>query len=131
MRKFKIAIWVIIFGLLLLFMFQNQEYFQSKANLKINLMLVEPYHFPELTNAVIFLGCFVLGLLVAFFFGFVDKFKNKKVVKQLNSAINENKETIEKLEGELKSMKPVPAQPAAVEEPAEEAPPVTEETKSA
>ena len=51
MRKFKIAIWVIIFGLLLLFMFQNQEYFQNKANLKINLMVVEPYHFPEFTNA--------------------------------------------------------------------------------
>lgn len=112
MRKFKIAIWVIIFGLLILFMFQNQEYFQNKANLKINLMVVDAYQFPEVTNAVIFLACFVLGMLVAFFFGFVDKFKNKKVVKQLTGAISSNKETITKLESELDDIKQTQTKPS-------------------
>ena len=109
MRKFKIAVWVIIIGLLLLFMFQNQEYFQTTNDFKINFIFVD-YQFPGISNAIVFLACFVLGLLVAFIFGLIDRFKNKKTVKQLNTTIHSNQETITKLADELESVKHKPVE---------------------
>jgi uncharacterized integral membrane protein len=86
MNKVKTVFWVIIFGLIMLVFFQNQEFFMAKQSIKLNL-LFKIFQSPEVPNAVLFLAFFLAGLLIAYFFGLAERFKLKKTIKNLNTKI--------------------------------------------
>ena len=55
MKKAKIVFWVILVCFLGLIFFSNKEYFLAKQALNLKLPFLEPYHSPEMANAIFFL----------------------------------------------------------------------------
>ena len=57
MRKFKIGFWAVIFGLMGIVIFQNQDFFMAKQSLRIDLIF-RNYETPELHRTILFAGIF-------------------------------------------------------------------------
>ena len=109
-KRVKIGIWVIIIGLLVLLVHQNQDFFLARQSLGLNLYF-KSFAFAEAANLFLFLICFLAGLLLAAYFIFFDRFKLKKTNKTLNTTINTHLEKISSLEKELETLKPTESKP--------------------
>ena len=117
MKKATLIIWVIIFGFIALVIFQNQTFFMTKQSLRLNLGVVNEYHTPELPIAVAFIFFFFSGLVIAYLFSILTRFKAKRTAKKLNAAITYHEGEVAELKRELDTLKG-PETPAA--EPAAE-----------
>jgi len=105
MKKATLIIWVIIFGFIALFIFQNQNVFLAKKN-AFNLNLgIKNYTIPELNNAVLVLVFFCSGLLIAYLFSFSARFKAKRTIKKLNTTIASHMNEMTELKGEISTLK--------------------------
>ena len=116
MKKAKIAFWVILVAFVFLLAYQNWNFFMSTHGLRVN-FLVKEYHTPELQNIVLFLIFFFAGLLIAYFFSLLDRFKSKKIIKNLTALLEENEKTTAALKSEIDSLKnarPVNAAPEEI-----------------
>ena len=109
-KRVKIGIWVIIIGLLVLLVHQNQDFFLARQSLGLNLYF-KTFALPEAANLFLFLICFLAGLLFAAYFIFFDRFKLKKTNKTLNTTINAHLEKISSLEKEIETLKPTESKP--------------------
>ena len=105
MKKFKIALGVIIVGFFAIIFFSNKDYFMAKQGLKIDLLVGEPYHLKDLPNAFYFLIFFLIGFLIAYFTSLFDRFKSKKKIKTLNTAATDQLKEISALKKEMESLK--------------------------
>jgi len=105
MKKFKIALGVIIVGFFVIIFFSNKDYFMAKQGLKIDLLVGEPYHLKDLPNAFYFLIFFLIGFLIAYFTSLFDRFKSKKKIKTLNTAATDQLKEISALKKEMESLK--------------------------
>ena len=113
MKKAKIAFWVILVCFLALIFFSNKEYLLLKHALNLKLPFLEPYHTPELANAIFFLVFFLTGFLIAYFYSLYDRFKCKKTIKELNAAAATQLEELSSLKREVASLKGEPADTSA------------------
>lgn len=104
MNKTKMIFWLIILGIIAILFFQNQNFFLTPQNLRINL-LFKTFQTPELPSFLFFLAFFLLGFLIVYFSGLYTKYKQNQTIKGLNSKINSQQEAILKLEAENKSLK--------------------------
>ena len=104
MRKFKIGFWAIIFGLIGIVIFQNQDFFMAKQSLGIDLIFTK-YETPELHRTILFAGIFLIGFIISYIFILIDRLKFKKVVKSLGAIIDSQNENITSLINELESLK--------------------------
>ena len=107
MKKATLVIWVIIFGFIALVIFQNQTFFLAKNSLNLSLGVWAPYHSPELPNAVIILFFFFLGLIIAYLFSFSARFKARRTIKKLNTAITTQNNELSELKREMNTLKGV------------------------
>ena len=105
MKKATLIIWVIIFGFIALVIFQNQTFFMTKHSLRLNLGVVNEYHTPEMPIAVVFIFFFFSGLVIAYLFGFLTRFKAKRTAKKLNAAITSHEGEVAELKRELNTLK--------------------------
>ncbi|MBW1747100.1 MAG: LapA family protein [Deltaproteobacteria bacterium] len=105
MKKFKIALGVIIVGFFAIIFFSNKDYFMAKQGLKIDLLVGDPYHLKDLPNAFYFLIFFLVGFLIAYFTSLFDRFKSKKKIKTLNTAATDQLKEISALKKEMESLK--------------------------
>ena len=121
MKKVKIIFWVVLIVFLGLIFFSNKDYFLTKQALSLKLPLLEPYHTPDMANAVFFLVFFLFGFLIAYFFSLYDRFKCKKTIKVLEAETAAQRKDISLLKGEVESLKgESPDSSAAPEAPTEE-----------
>ncbi|MBU4315877.1 MAG: DUF1049 domain-containing protein [Proteobacteria bacterium] len=104
MSKLKIVFWSLIAGFFGLVIAQNQSYFMARQTLDVNLYFGR-YSIPELPNLLFLLVFFLIGFLMAYFFGLYDKFKHNKALKNLNQQLTSRAETIARLETENDSLK--------------------------
>ena len=111
MKNIKIALWVIIVGFIIMFLFQNQDVITAKQSFKLDLMVSEAYHTPELPNGFIYAFCFLIGFCIAFVAGLTDRFKYKKNTKDLQTANNSQLEEITVLKSRLELLQGVSSQP--------------------
>ena len=102
MKKIKLVLWILIVLFIGLVFFQNQEFFLEKKGISINLFIGEP-HPIALPIIVWFLIMLIVGLLVSYFYGLAERFKLKKVIKELKAKIDTQIETISQLRSELES----------------------------
>jgi cell division protein FtsL len=109
MKKVKIGFWLLVLAFLLLFGYQNKAFFLQKHIFDLNLWVSAPYQTPEIHNAVLFAVCFLAGLVIAYLSGLLERFKSNKTIKQLTSAINEQKTQAEQLRTEIEALKNVSA----------------------
>jgi len=105
MKKATLILWVIIFGFIALFIFQNQDFFlaQKASNLNLNLG-VKQYQIPELNNAVLVMVFFCCGLIIAYLFSFSARFKSKRTIKKLNTTIASHMNEMTELQGEINTL---------------------------
>lgn len=104
MRKFKIGFWAVIFGLMGIVIFQNQDFFMAKQSLRIDLILTT-YETPELHRAILFAGIFLAGFIISYIFTLIDRLRFRKAVKSLGSEIDSQNKNITSLINELEALK--------------------------
>lgn len=113
MKKFKIALWIILLGMICLIGYQNQNYFLEKHSLMVNFFIGGIHNSPEWPNVVWFLACFAIGLLIAYFFSLMERFRSNKTIKDYKAKTDSLLDMISQLRQELESRKsPAPAAPA-------------------
>jgi outer membrane murein-binding lipoprotein Lpp len=105
MKKVKIGLWLLLIAFLLLAGFQNKAFFLQKHSFDLNLWVTAPYQSAEIYNAVLFGGCFLAGLVIAYISGLFDRFKANKTIKQLTNTINDQKTQTEQLKTEIEALK--------------------------
>ena len=104
MKKGTMVIWLIIFGIIALVIFQNQAFFLAKTKFVLNLG-VQKYSIPPLYNAVVLLLFFFFGLSIAFLFSVSARFKAKRTVKKLNTTIAGHINEVTELKNEINKLK--------------------------
>jgi uncharacterized integral membrane protein len=105
MKKATLIIWAIIFGVIALLIFQNQDFFMATKALRINLGILEEYHTPEMPAAILFLLFFLIGVLIAYLFSLSARFKARRMIKKLNASNASLKSDNEELRRENNSLK--------------------------
>jgi len=104
MKKATLLVWVIIFGFIALFIFQNQDFFLAKKAFNLNLG-VKQFQIPELNSAVLVLVFFCTGLIIAYLFSFSARFKSKRTIKRLNLTIASHINELAELKSEINTLK--------------------------
>jgi len=117
MRKAKLIVWLLILGLLAIVIFQNEDHFLNTAqSLRLNLKVLPEYVSPSLPLAVFHLLFFIFGLLVAFAFSSLNRFRLRRAFKRLNATIQAQESEIHSLKTEAARLRgepfPVPGGPA-------------------
>ena len=105
MKKATLIIWVLIFGVIALLIFQNQAFFLSNQSLQVNLGVTDPYHTPELPIAILVLLFFLTGVVIAYLFNLSARFKARRTVKKLNTTIASHTAEVADLRREIDSLK--------------------------
>jgi len=100
MKKSKVAFWLILIVFLGLLGYQNYDFFMSQNGLRINLLFVQ-YDTPQVQNAILFLIFFFTGLLISYFVMLFERFKSKRIIKTLNTALDMNQKQLEELKKEI------------------------------
>ncbi len=108
MKKVTLILWVIIFGFIALFIFQNQTFFLTQNAFNLNLG-IRDYPIPELHNAVLVLVFFCSGLIIAYLFNISARFKAKRRIKKLNLSITSQLNEMAELRSEINVLKGVEA----------------------
>ena len=103
MTNFKIGFWAVIFGLMGIVIFQNQDFFMVKQSLSIDLIF-KKYEIPELFRAILFVAVFLTGFIISYIFTLIDRLRFRKVVKSLGATIDSQNENITSLINELESL---------------------------
>jgi len=115
MKKLKIVVWLLIFGVLALVIFQNEEHFlNTQQSLRLNLWRLADYQSPSLPLAVYHMLFFIFGLVVAYGFSAAARFKLRRTVKRLTAAVAGREKEILSLKTELAQLKGEPL-PGTVE----------------
>jgi len=104
MKKATLIIWVIIFGFIALFIFQNQDFFLAQNSHSLNLG-IKHYSVPGLYNAILVLVFFFAGLIIAYLFSLSARFKAKRTIKKLNTTIASHLNEIAELKDEINKLK--------------------------
>jgi len=113
MKKATLIIWVLIFGVIALLIFQNQTFFLNNQSLQVNLGVTDPYHTPELPIAIMVLLFFLTGVLIAYLFSLSARFKARRTIKKLNTTIASHNAEVAGLRREIDSLKGIETPEAA------------------
>ena len=105
MKKAKIAFWLILIGFMVLLSYQNWDFFMSEHRLRVNLFVIDEFSTPELQNVILFLIFFFAGFLISYFITLFERFKSKKIIKTLNTALDMNQKQLEELKKEVHLLK--------------------------
>ena len=105
MKKATLILWVIIFGVIALLIFQNQAFFLSNQSLRVNLGVTEAYHTPELPIAILVLLFFLTGIVIAYLFSLSARLKARRTIKKLNTTIASHNAEVAGLRREIDSLK--------------------------
>ncbi len=114
MKKAKVLLWLIIIGFIGLVIYQNNAFFMTKHSFGIDLMVFN-YRSPEIYSAILFLLFFILGLLIAYFFGLFERFKANKTIKALTATNSSLEKMLGSLKNDLASIKTGQTQEIKVE----------------
>jgi hypothetical protein len=108
MKKAKLIIWLLVLGFMGLVIFQNEDYFLNPQSLRLNLGVFPEYHSPNLPMVFFYLVFFLYGLLVAYGFGLLERFRNRKAIKRLTIADAQREKAMAELNTELARIKGEP-----------------------
>jgi uncharacterized integral membrane protein len=105
MKKTKLIFWILILGAIALLVFQNEGYFmETQQVLRLNLKVVPEYQSPNLPLVAYHLLFFVFGLIVAYLFNIVDRWRRRKTISRLTAEIAAQRQETENLRSELSQL---------------------------
>ena len=100
MKAVKLVIFLLVCAFLVIVVIQNQSVFMDTMALEVDI-IVWNYETQPIHLSLYFLGFFLIGLLVSYFYGLGERFKAKRIIaSQL--------ETIRKSEEEMRGLKSQP-----------------------
>jgi uncharacterized integral membrane protein len=109
MNKVKAAVWLVVLGLLVLVIFQNEDYFlNTQQDLRLNLHFISEYRSPSLPPAVFHLLFFIVGVVVAYAMSGVGRFQLRQTLKRLRTAAAAQEKELLALKTELARFKGEP-----------------------
>ncbi len=117
MRKVKIIIFIVVIAIAILFVTQNQPYFQERHRFAFDPFVLEPILMPELPNLVYFGICLGVGVLLTWLATMIGRFRMKKELKALRLRSTSQQTTIDTLNRELAEAKAMPASVATHAQP--------------
>ncbi len=114
MKKIKLILLLFLLAFIGLVGYENKGYFLTRQALDIDFYFAL-YQTPAIFNALYFIGCFVIGFLIAYFMSLATRFRSGKIIKELNTTLATHVEMIASLKNELDALKGTAAksQPAA------------------
>lgn len=104
MRIVKVIFWGLMISAIALIISSNIEFFSSFQKFKIKFWFLWHYESPEIWNGIIFVGFFVAGFLFCYIIDFIELFKAKRAVKNLNRECDKHVEEIGVLKNKLESL---------------------------
>lgn len=106
MKKIKMVLWLIVFGLIALVAYQNSAYFTYQQALSVELPIIaKHYQTPSLPNIVFLLLFFGVGVLACFFLGLPGRMRTKRELRSLKMTVNSQMDIIAALKKELELVK--------------------------
>lgn len=106
MRKGKLVLWLLILGAIGLVVFQNEAYFmETQQVLRLNLKAIPEYQSPSLPLVAFHLLFFIFGLVVAYLFGALDRWRRRKAITRLTAENSVQRQEMEALRSELARLK--------------------------
>ncbi|HID72785.1 TPA: LapA family protein [Candidatus Micrarchaeota archaeon] len=82
----------------------NKPFFVEKQAYTLNLLFKE-YDLGEITNWMLFISCFVVGIVISYLFSYPVRMKLRREIKRLNATANSHLEMIASLKKELEGFK--------------------------
>jgi uncharacterized integral membrane protein len=102
-KKGKIIFWVVFIIIALIIFFQNRDFFLTqKGELSVTLYVYD-YSTSEYPIAIYVIASFLIGFLIAFFFGLIEKYRTKKTIKELNAKLEQRDDLMDSLRNEVDS----------------------------
>ena len=106
MRKMKLVLWLLILCAMVLVVYQNEGYFmETQQVLRLNLKAIPEYRSPNLPLVAFHLLFFVFGLIVAYLFGALDRWRRRKTIKRLTAENSAQRQEMENLRSEVARLK--------------------------
>ncbi len=106
MKKTKLFFWLLILCAIALLVFQNEGYFmETQQVLRLNLKVFPEYQSPNLPLVAYHLLFFGFGLIVAYLFNTVDRWRRRKAISRLTAEIAAQRQEMETLRSELAQLK--------------------------
>ena len=99
MKKVKIVFGLLVLGLVALFAYQNRGFLLQRHDIGMNVGFTD-YHLDQ-SMAIYLLAVFFAGLLLTFFLSLGQKFKSKKIIRNLNNELETEKKRVQELEFRL------------------------------
>lgn len=101
MKKFKIVLLILVAVAVAVLVIGNFPFFSTKTSLQLNLLNRFVYTFPAIFNGLYFLGCFLVGMLLAFFMTLMYRFRKDKEIKLLKEKVTSQLDRIASLKKEV------------------------------
>lgn len=105
MKNLKMVLSVLIIILIGLVIYQNKDFFLQKPDLSLNLFFINWENNGKLNNAIIFAGCFLLGILISYFFSLSGRFRANKTIKNLSTTVDSQVQKISELTRQNEALK--------------------------
>jgi uncharacterized integral membrane protein len=105
-KKGKIVFWIIFIVLVLILYLQNQGFFMHKDKLSLDLFFFD-FSTSPLPIIVFVASFFFIGLIIAFFFGLIEKYRAKKVIQDLNRKLDEQNKMLTTQKDEVDRLRKV------------------------
>lgn len=112
MKIIKIIIWIVLIGLFGLVVYQDQSFFFSPHKFSLHFGPTV-YETAQLPMVVFFVSFFLLGWLIAYVFGLVERFKVGRANKVLRNALSSQQDSVDVLKRDLEAIKANAPSPAA------------------
>lgn len=110
MRGIKVALMMILLFFLVAAAYQNRDFLLETESLAIDLLAFH-YETPKLHIGMMFSACFLVGMLLSYFFTLLSKYKSSRTIKLLNQIKTEQMEQIATLEARLAALQSNPQPP--------------------
>ena len=96
MKALKLILFLLVCVFLVIVVVQNQTVFMDKKALGVDL-IVWNYETQPIHLSLYFLGFFLIGLLVSYFYGLGERFKAKRIIASQLETIRQSEEEIRTL----------------------------------
>jgi hypothetical protein len=109
MKKLKVIFGLLVFGVIVIIVTQNLDFFLQRYAIGIDIGFVS-YRTPNLATVIYLLFFFFVGLLIAFLMGLSEKFRSRKAIRELTETLAAETKKLMELEAKLVSAQAVQAQ---------------------
>jgi hypothetical protein len=106
MKKTKMFLWLLILCAIALIVYQNEGYFmETQQVLRLDLKAFPEYQSPNLPLVAYHLLFFIFGLIVAYLFNTVERWRRRKAISRLTAENAGQRQEMETLRSELARLK--------------------------